>query len=141
MEEGGGGGGGGGDGGERWGGGGGSTGDGGGRGENTRDTHLSQSVSYDETAAQTAIAEWATSQTAPSAPHIAVSPKSKVVLVDSRAKSKAKVLPMFDTLCYFTRACHAVFFNSRPLVARACILCVCIWCFACRCDAMEQLQC
>ena len=29
----------------------------------------------------------------------------------------------------------------RPLVARACILCVCIWCFAYQCILMEQLQC
>jgi len=49
--------------------------------KDARDTHLSQSVSYDETAAHTTITEWATSPTAPSASHVAVSPKAKVVLV------------------------------------------------------------
>ena len=59
--------------------------------KDARDTHLSQSVSYDETAAHTAIAEWATSQTAPSASHIAVSPKAKVVLVEAKSVSLQKI--------------------------------------------------
>ena len=66
--------------------------------KDARDTHLSQSVSYDETAAHTAIAEWATSQTAPSASHIAVSPKAKVVLVDSIAKSKAALKVILESV-------------------------------------------
>jgi hypothetical protein len=68
-----------------------------------------------------------------------------------------KVLPMFDTSCQFTRACHAVFLGQferrpckpvarprrllRPLVARACILCVCIWCFAGPADATRWKSC
>ena len=79
------------------------------------------------------------------------------IFIKMADENKVRVLPVFDTLCQFTRTRHAVVFGQferrpckpvarprwllRPVVARACILCVCIWCFAYRCDAMEQLQC